>query len=120
MANAVVLGAVFLLTCNWWNPGCTNEKAARAQLTLLEGAVNTYILDVGSPPSSLDGLVTVPGDLANPTQWAGPYLDKRQLPVDPWNTYFRYQKLTKTRFRLWSSGPDGVSGSADDIVAKPN
>src|SRR5438876_470374 len=60
-----------------------NKKATRAQLTLLEDAVKTYILDVGTPPTDLSGLVTAPPDLANPLKWTGPYLDKQTLPVDP-------------------------------------
>src|SRR5436190_14973963 len=94
-----------------------NKKAAKAQLTLLEGAVNTYILDVGSPPSDLSGLVTVPGDLANPQKWAGPYLDKQTLPVDPWNQPFQYEIVdpTNAKFRIWSNGPDQQPGSSDDI-----
>ena len=94
-----------------------NKKAARAQLTLLEDAVKTYILDVGSPPSSLEGLVTAPGDLANPAKWAGPYLDKQNLPVDPWNQQFQYEIVdpTNAKFRIWSNGPDQQPGSSDDI-----
>ena len=94
-----------------------NKKAAKAQLTLLEGAVNTYILDVGSPPSDLSGLVTVPGDLANPQKWAGPYLDKQDLPADPWNQPFQYEIVDQAnaKFRIWSNGPDQQPGSSDDI-----
>jgi general secretion pathway protein G len=94
-----------------------NKKAAKAQLTLLEGAVNTYILDVGSPPSDLSGLVTVPGELANPTKWAGPYLDKENLPQDPWNQDFQYEIVDQAnaKFRIWSNGPDQQPGSSDDI-----
>src|SRR5947207_11095789 len=73
-----------------------NKKAAKAQLTLLEGAVNTYILDVGTPPADLNGLVQAPGDLANPLKWTGPYLDKQTLPVDPWNQPFQYEIVDPT------------------------
>jgi len=94
-----------------------NKKAAKAQLTLLEGAVNTYILDVGSPPTDLTGLVTVPGDLQNPTKWAGPYLDKQDLPADPWNQPFQFEIIDQAnaKFRIWSNGPDQQPGSSDDI-----
>ena len=35
--------------------------------------------------------------------------------VDAWERPLRYVPAGK-RFRLWSVGPDGVSGNADDIV----
>jgi general secretion pathway protein G len=94
-----------------------NKKAARAQITLLEGAVNTYIIDVGTPPSTLNDLVTAPPDLANPLKWTGPYLDKQALPTDPWNQQFQYEVTdpANAKFRIWSNGPDLQPGSSDDI-----
>src|SRR5262245_47211995 len=67
------------------------KNSARAQITLLEDAVKTYMIDVGSPPAALDYLITSPPDLANPLKWQGPYLDKNQLPVDPWNQAYQYE-----------------------------
>lgn len=36
--------------------------------------------------------------------------------VDAWGRPIRYEKLSDSSFRLSSSGPDGVFGTADDIV----
>jgi general secretion pathway protein G len=93
------------------------KNSARTQLTLLEDAVKTYIIDVGSPPASLDYLLTPPPDLANPNKWAGPYLDKQTLPQDPWNQSYQYEIVdpANAKFMIWSNGPDMQPGSADDI-----
>jgi general secretion pathway protein G len=97
-----------------------NKKAALTQLNLLEGAVNTYILDVGTPPTDLSGLVQAPPDLANPAKWAGPYLGKEELPVDPWNQPYQFEIVDQAnaKFRIWSNGPDQQPGSSDDITTK--
>src|SRR2546422_2236140 len=67
------------------------KNSARAQLTLLEDAVKTYMIDVGSPPARLDYLLTPPPDLLNPLKWQGPYLDKQALPQEPWNQFYQYE-----------------------------
>ena len=87
----------------------SDKKAARTQIGLLEEATKLYILHVGTPPSSLDSLVTLPPDLANPNKWEGPYLDKTTLHSDPWNQPYQYEVTDPTngKFRIWSSGPPG-------------
>ena len=87
------------------------KSAARTQIGLLEDATKLYILDVGSPPSSLDALLAAPSDLANPAKWQGPYLEKTTLPVDPWNNPYQYEVTDPTngKFRIWSAGPPGAN-----------
>jgi general secretion pathway protein G len=87
------------------------KSAARTQIGLLEDATKLYILDVGSPPSSLDSLITAPPDLANPAKWQGPYLEKTTLPVDPWNNPYQYEvtDAANGKFRIWSAGPPGTN-----------
>jgi general secretion pathway protein G len=87
----------------------SDKKAARTQIGMLEEATNLYILHVGTPPSSLDSLVTLPPDLPNPNKWEGPYLGKTTLPVDPWNQPYQYEVTdpTNNKFKIWSSGPPG-------------
>jgi general secretion pathway protein G len=93
------------------------KKSARTQIGLLEQAVETYALDVGSLPAGLEYLIQQPPDLARPEKWAGPYLDKEQLPIDPWNQDYQYEVVDQanSKFRIWSSGPDQQPGSSDDI-----
>jgi general secretion pathway protein G len=92
-----------------------NIKAARTQIGLLEKAITAYQVDVGSYPPALEGLLAAPGDLKNPTKWAGPYLEKGQLPADPWGNPFAYELQSAEHYRLWSAGPDGQNGTPDDV-----
>lgn len=98
--------------------GCTPVNSAKSQAAMLEDAVNLYVLEIGNCPTTQQGLVALlspPKDLAEPTKWQGPYLDKTCLPVDPWNNAYHYQTISDKEFRIWSIGPDGVSGTNDDI-----
>ena len=97
-------------------------NTAKTQVTALEKAVNFYILDVGSAPpadTGLSALLTPPGELPDPTKWKGPYLEKQDLPVDPWNNPYVYELTGPGQFRISSWGPDGISGGTDDIMTTP-
>ena len=116
LAILVVLGAMVGVGYNRVQINAM-KSAARTQITLLEGAAKLYTLDVGSPPSSLDYLITEPTDIPNPAKWQGPYLEKEQLPVDPWNQPYQYEIIdpATAKFRIWSNGPDQQPGSNDDL-----
>src|SRR3954466_5444913 len=63
-------------------------QSTRTQLGMLEEAVKAYQIGVGSLPPNLEALLVAPPELANPTKWQGPYLDKTTLPVDAWDQPF--------------------------------
>lgn len=101
----------------------TYKNSARSQVGMLTQAVKLYELRVGSLPTNaqgLDALLAAPADLSadEKAKWDGPYLDKLQLPVDPWNNPYRYCRISAKEFRIWSRGPDGLSGTRDDITLK--
>lgn len=86
---------------------------AKADIDLnIATAVKLYELDNGAFPSSLDALLSAPGDVKN---WKGPYLEKE--PKDPWGNDYKYQLNPNNRkgYDLWSTGRDGQSGTADDV-----
>lgn len=96
-----------------------NKDAARSQCELLAKAVNLYVLHIGTCPTQQQGLsalLEVPGEIKDPTKWAGPYLEKMTLPLDPWGTEYQYEPLTASTFRIWSNGPDSQTGTDDDIT----
>lgn len=93
-----------------------NKRAAKAQIGMLDEAVNMYRIDVGRFPDTLADLVDVPQGLANPDKWSGPYL-KKAVPVDPWQNEYQYLNEGDD-FRVWSFGPDGSDGGPDDIDNK--
>ena len=62
-----------------------NVGAAKTQINLLEDALSSYRLDVGTYPSDLQGLVQ---NIDESEKWDGPYIKK--IPMDPWGTPYYY------------------------------
>jgi general secretion pathway protein G len=92
-----------------------NKNAAKAQVQLLESTIDTYKVISAQYPGSLEDLVVRPADVK---AWAGPYIKENADLVDPWGNPYKYNnKGTKSGvgYDVWSMGPDGQDGSADDI-----
>jgi general secretion pathway protein G len=82
-------------------------KAAASQVSRLAMAVESYYLDTGSTPESLDVLVTESGDVSG---WNGPYV-KGSLLKDPWGREYQYTYPGEHGdFDLVSLGADGQPG----------
>ncbi|MBN1908174.1 MAG: type II secretion system major pseudopilin GspG [Pirellulales bacterium] len=96
-------------------------NAARTQIGAFETALDTYRLAIGDFPTTAQGLEalwTQPGDLANPGKWKGPYL-KKPVPLDPWDHPYQYESPgsnSPDMPDMWSFGPDGQDGTADDVT----
>ncbi|MBI3617244.1 MAG: type II secretion system major pseudopilin GspG [Candidatus Omnitrophica bacterium] len=88
-------------------------------------ALDLYELDNGQYPTTEQGLKALlvkPSSSPVPTNWHGPYLKKKRIPVDPWGREYKYTApgINNTEeFDLSSYGPDGVE-SQDDIVNWPH
>ncbi len=85
-------------------------KTAQTQMKLIETALDTYRLDVGQHPDSLDELLK-----SDKKNWDGPYLPK-EVPLDPWGNPYIYSRPGDNGkpFNLMSYGKDGRSGGDDD------
>ena len=89
------------------------QAAVRADIASVKTALDAFEVDSGFYPKSLGDLLDKPRDSKN---WRGPYLDK--IPQDPWGAAYVYAypgKHNATSFDVSSSGPDGKSGTDDDI-----
>jgi len=92
------------------------KKAATADIN---GGIKTtlgmYEVDTGAFPKSLNDLVQQPGDIRN---WKGPYFDPPSVPIDPWGHPYVYVypgHHNPSSYDLYSIGPYGQDGTADDI-----
>lgn len=85
-------------------------KTAQAQMQLISTALDTYRLDVGDYPDSLNELRQ-----SDKRNWAGPYF-ARELPMDPWGNPYVYSKESEhgSEFKLMSYGKDGKQGGSED------
>lgn len=83
---------------------------ALTQIGSFETALDSYRLDVGAYPDSLNDLVSDSGDLS----WNGPYLGRRDaVPLDPWGNEYHYE-ATGRSFELMAYGADGEPGGQDN------
>ncbi len=80
-------------------------------ITILDEAVRLYEKDVGTCPSSLQGLLE---NIDHAEKWDGPYL-KPALPRDPWGNEFHYVFPGKHgEFDIYSLGSDGKEGDGKE------
>ena len=86
--------------------GKSRQNAAKAQISLLETAIDTYRLDTSKYPPSLKALRVNPD---NVKRWDGPYLPK-PVPLDPWGNPYIYTLGEKGEYELISLGADGSEG----------
>jgi len=91
--------------------GGSKVKAAKVQIQDLAAALDMYKLDVGTYPSTSEGLnalVENPGQIGG---WNGPYLRKKAVPKDPWNREYVYKFPGEHGdFDIYSLGADGSEG----------
>lgn len=120
------------LTVEKWKEALRDETS-KIQITTLtmkciETAFEAYNVNIGHYPNEQEGgleaLRTKPSfdTEAMGQNWRGPYLNLKVEPTDSWGNKFNYQlsrpgtpEADLTPFKLWSNGPDGISGTADDI-----
>jgi len=62
-------------------------KAASSQISRISMSVESFYLDTGNTPSSLEELVNAPSGV---TGWNGPYI-KNSLLKDPWGQPYKYK-----------------------------
>ena len=90
--------------------GKSEVKTARAQIVGFEKALQQYRLDVGTLPSTEQGLQALLAKPSNVNKWDGPYLEKA-LPADPWgNAYLYVAPGEHGEFDISSTGRDGRPG----------
>jgi len=84
---------------------------ARADIAVLEQAIETYRLDNLTFPDNLQALVAAPAGLARPERYRqGGYV--RRLPEDPWGNPYQYRRpgAEGRQFDVFSLGADGREG----------
>jgi general secretion pathway protein G len=99
----------------------TNVTPLFVRLTM-QTPLNQYRADMGDFPSTTEGLqalLTPP--LGKERTWRGPYLDLNppdKMPLDAWGQPYNYRypgTHNKSGYDLFSSGPDKIPGTTDDI-----
>ncbi len=93
-----------------------NISTATTQIAAFASALDLFEVDNGHFPrgkNGLNDLVNQPRDAQNWHQYAD------HIPLDPWGHPYIYEcpgRHKPTSYDLSSAGPDGKSGTEDDIV----
>ena len=101
----------------------TGGQRQAAQVFVTDG-INTplmsYKIAVGHFPTNDQGLKALIMAPDGESGWHGPYLSDtiKDTPKDPWGNYYQYQfpgPHNPNSSDVWSMGPDGQNGTADDV-----
>lgn len=116
----VVLGSI-VVTAYMPIERSAKIKAAKSQILAFKNALRFYRLDMADYPSTamgLEALRSPPTDAVGGV-WNGPYLED-PVPLDPWGQPYGYEwpsRMGNDKPDIWSCGPDGISGTEDDVVS---
>ena len=95
--------------------GGARVSVARQSIERLASVLDLYKLDVGSYPSTEQGLKALSTQPSGLPGWSGPYLKGEATPADPWNRPYLYRSPS-TRgghdYDLCSRGPDAQAGDS--------
>ena len=91
-------------------------SVARAQMENFMKGLDAYFIDVGTFPTSEQGLAALRKEPAGSKSWRGPYLQK-EIPSDPWGHAYIYRSPGRNGgYEIVSLGSDGVEGGSDDAA----
>jgi general secretion pathway protein G len=103
-----------------------DRQTTKVQIEAFRSALERYALDTRTYPATeqgLDALLTAPADTeeTSVSGWEGPYLNKNEMPTDPWGNAFQYvyppERGSGDFPDIWSYGPDGEDNTEDDICS---
>ncbi|WP_374581717.1 type II secretion system major pseudopilin GspG [Pseudoduganella sp.] len=114
----VIIGllAAFVAPKYFGQIGRSKTQIAKAQIESFEKAMDQYRIDVGSYPTTSQGLVALFAQPNNVTNWNGPYL-KKGIPDDPWGKPYVFASPGKNgrEYDISSLGADGKeNGTKED------
>ena len=97
--------------------GSSQRKVANTQMLAFDTALQTYRLDVGDFPKTLEEL-----RVSDKRGWDGPYF-KKSIPMDPWGNPYVYRTPgdNGADYYMATYGKDGrIGGEGDneDVVLK--
>ncbi len=121
MVIALIAGIASLVVMNLG--GIFGSASADLEKTKVSDGFDTplfsYRMNLGSYPTTEEGLkalLIAPEGKAD--RWKGPYLKDDKALTDGFSHPYGYKfpgTHNPSKYDLWSFGPDGVDGTADDI-----
>jgi general secretion pathway protein G len=101
--------------------GGAKLSVAKQTIERMGSVLDLYKLDVGSYPTTEQGLQALVERPTGAAVWNGPYVKGDKVQLDPWNHPFIYREPSSRQnhdFDLCSGGPNAVSGEpgADGMI----
>ncbi len=93
-----------------------NLVRAEQSVAALAEALGRFKFHCGVYPTAKEGLEALANKYSTHAGWIGPYAER--IVSDPWKHPYVYEPTNEPPVVL-SLGPDGVRGTADDIVPDP-
>ena len=93
------------------------NAAAQTDISTLDAAIDTFEIDTGRYPTAQEGLNALTEQPSGLQGWKG-YL-KKPAPNDPWGNPYVYRipgQHNTEGYDLFSFGPNGQEGDADDVT----
>jgi general secretion pathway protein G len=100
--------------------GSAKEKIAFQSIERLGGVLDLYKLDIGTYPTTDEGLKALVGRPPGAPRWNGPYLKGDKVPEDPWGHAYVYRNPSQRPghdYDLYSLGPTGQPGGTGSNAA---
>jgi general secretion pathway protein G len=94
--------------------GGARLSVARQSIERIGGVLDLYKLDIGSYPTTEQGLAALADQPSGVASWNGPYI-KGGVPVDPWGHAWSYRAPSNRSghdYDLCSAGAPGTTDSA--------
>lgn len=103
--------------------GSARISVARQSIERLSSVLDLYKLDMGTYPSTEQGLQALLVQPSDTSGWSGPYLKGDKMPLDPWNHQYVYRNPSTRQnheYDLCSRGPSAASEASDDqMICNP-
>lgn len=118
LAILVILGSLAAMSFTGVM-GQSDIDAAKTQVGLFDTPVRLYQQTFRVYPQSLESFVVAPADV-DQAKWGRVFGTSFPggIPLDPWNQPYKFVapgSHNPAGYDIWSSGPDGVDGTEDDI-----
>src|SRR6516165_2467631 len=91
----------------------SKEKITHQSIERIAGVLDIYKLDVGTYPTTEQGLLALIARPSGVARWNGPYLKGENVPEDPWGRPFIYHNPSQRAghdYDLYSLGRTGQPG----------
>ena len=98
--------------------GGARVSIAHQSIARIGSVLDMYKLDVGSYPTTDQGLQALVEAPAGVSNWNGPYVQSGHVPVDPWSHPYVYRDPSDRAghdYDLCSTGPSGDATGSDMI-----